>query len=382
MAATAPHAPLRVGIVGCGVISGQYLRSCHAFEALDVVAVADLDLARARRRAEEHGVPRAGPVESLLRDPEVDLVINLTVPRAHAEVSRAALEAGKAVYSEKPLALDRDEGRALVDLAEARDLRIGCAPDTFLGAGLQTCREAIDAGAIGRPLSAHAHMASRGPEAWHPDPAFFYAAGAGPLFDVGPYYVTALVALLGPVASVASLAATGLAERVIGSQPLAGTVIRPEAPTHVVALLQFESGAVATLTTSFDVVATEVPRLEIHGSDGTLSAPDPNTFGGPVRLRTVTDETWRELPLRAGPTEAIRGLGAAEMAEAVREGRPHRADGRLALHVLDAMQTILEAAEARRWLPVASRVERPPALPEGIPVRRAAEARQRGTADA
>ncbi|NBC95112.1 MAG: Gfo/Idh/MocA family oxidoreductase, partial [Deinococcus-Thermus bacterium] len=210
MAAARSRTPLRVGIVGCGVISGQYLRSCRSFETLEVVAVADLDLERARRRAEEHGVPRAGPVESLLRDPDIDLVINLTVPRAHAEVSRAVLEAGKAVYSEKPLALDRDEGRALVEFAEARGAPIGCAPDTFLGAGLQTCREAIDAGAIGRPLSAHAHLASRGPEAWHPDPAFFYAAGAGPLFDIGPYYVTALASLLGPVASVAGVAATGL----------------------------------------------------------------------------------------------------------------------------------------------------------------------------
>jgi predicted dehydrogenase len=362
---------MRVGIVGCGVISDQYLRSCRVFEALEVVAVADLDEARARRCADAHGVARAASVAALLRDPAIELVVNLTPPRAHAEVGRAALAAGKAVYSEKPLALDRGEGRALVETAEAGGLRLGCAPDTFLGPGLQTCRAAIDGGAIGRPLSAHAQVASRGPEGWHPDPAFFYGPGAGPLFDLGPYYLTALVTLLGPVTAVAGLAETGLSERIVGSQPLAGTVIRPETPTHVVALLRFASGAVGTLTTSFDVVATEVPRMEIHGAHGTLSVPDPNTFGGPVRIRALDDDAWRELPLRDGPTEAVRGLGAAELAEAVREGRPHRADGRLALHVLDVMRTILEAAEAERWLAVASRVERPAALPDGVPARRA-----------
>ena len=359
-----------VGIVGCGTISAAYLRGCRTFDILDVVAVADLDRSRAEARADEFGVQRVLEVDELLRDPAVELVVNLTVPAAHAALSLAAIDAGKHVYVEKPLALDRDEGRRVVQAAERAGVQVGCAPDTFLGGGLQTCRAAIDAGVIGRPLSATAYMLSRGPESWHPDPGFLYEPGAGPLFDMGPYYLTALVSLLGPVAKVAGSATIGIEERTVGSGPRAGTTFRPSTPTHVTGLLTFASGVAGTLTTSFEVGASEHPRLEIHGSEGTLSLPDPNRFGGPVRLRTVGDDGWRELPLSHGRTENRRGLGAADLAHAVRAGRRPRAGATLALHVLDVMQTILEAAASDRTLRVESRVDRPaaldPALPDGV----------------
>lgn len=358
---------MQVGIVGCGTISAAYLRGCATFEILDVTAVADLDRTRAEARAAEFGVERVLDVDELLNDPSIELALNLTVPSAHAAVSLAAIQAGKHVYAEKPLALDRDEGRRVVQAAEHAGVQVGCAPDTFLGGGLQTARAAIDAGAIGRPLSATAFMLSRGPESWHPDPGFLYQPGAGPLFDMGPYYLTALVSLLGPVAKVAGSATIGVEERTVGSGPRAGTTFRPSTPTHVTGLLSFASGAVGTLTTSFDVGASEHPRLEIHGSEGTLSLPDPNRFGGPVRLRLAGDDAWRELPLTHGRTENRRGLGAADLAHAVRAGRQPRASAELALHVLDVMQTILEAAEAERTLPVESRVERPAPLDPGLP---------------
>jgi len=358
---------MRVGIVGCGTISAAYLRGCRTFDVLDVVAVADLDRSRAEARAAEFGVLRVLEVDELLRDPAVELVLNLTVPAAHAVLSLAAIDAGKHVYVEKPLALDREEGRRVVQAADRAGVQVGCAPDTFLGGGLQTCRDAIDAGVIGRPLSATAYMLSRGPESWHPDPGFLYEPGAGPLFDMGPYYLTALVSLLGPVAKVAGSATIGIEERTVGSGPRAGTTFRPSTPTHVTGLLTFASGVVATLTTSFEVVASEHPRLEIHGTEGTLSLPDPNRFGGPVRLRTVGDDGWRELPLTHGRTDDRRGLGAADLAHAVRAGRPARAGATQALHVLDVMQTILEAAVSDRTLRVESRVERPAPLDPGLP---------------
>ncbi len=358
---------MRVGIVGCGTIAGAYLRGCTTFDILDVVALTDLYRSRAEARAAEFGVERALAVDELLHDPAIELVLNLTIPAAHAAVSLAAIDAGKHVYAEKPLALDRDEGRRVVEAADRAGVRLGCAPDTFLGGGLQTCRAAIDAGTIGRPLSATAFMLSRGPESWHPDPGFLYQPGAGPLFDMGPYYLTALVSLLGPITKVAGSATIGVDERTVGSGPRAGTTFRPSTPTHVTGLLSFASGAVATLTTSFDVAASEHPRIEIHGSEGTLSVPDPNRFGGPVRVRRSGDDAWRELPLSHGRTENRRGLGAADLAHAVRAERPPRAGGALALHVLDVMQTILEAAEAERTLRVESSVARPEPLDPGLP---------------
>lgn len=364
-AGTVEKTPLRVGIIGCGNISATYLKAALLFERLKVVAVADLDADRAAGRASEFEV-QAQTVGDLLADPDIEAVINLTVPNVHAQVSQQILEAGKHVYSEKPLATRREDGRAILERAGERGLRVGCAPDTFLGGGLQTARKLIDDGEIGRPLAATAFMMSSGVEMWHPDPAFFYRPGAGPLFDMGPYYLTSLISFLGPIASVSGQAATSYDERRITSKPLAGQMIQVETPTHITALLEFHSGAVATLITSFDVQASQLPRMEVYGSDGTLVVPDPNTFGGPVKLRRAGEKEWVEVPLTHGYTTNSRGLGLADMAHALASGRRHRANGEMAFHVLDVMQSTLEASQRGCRLELQSSCERPEALPLGL----------------
>ena len=355
--------PVNVGIVGCGNISGIYLEAGNKFEILNIVACADIDLARAEAQAAKYGVPKACGVAELLADPEVEIVVNLTIPAAHAEVALAALEAGKSVYNEKPLAIERADAQRMLALAAAKGLRVGCAPDTFLGGGLQTCRALIDDGVIGTPVAATAFMMSHGPEGWHPNPDFFYQRGAGPMFDMGPYYLTALISLLGPVRRVTGSAQISFAERKITSQPLNGTMIMVNTPTHVAGVLDFASGAVATLVTSFDVWAAELPRIEIYGSLGTLSLPDPNTFGGPVRVRLAGEKEWREIPIEHGYTANSRGLGVADMAYALRNGRLHRASGELAYHVLDLMHAFHDASREGRHVELASGCERPAALP-------------------
>jgi predicted dehydrogenase len=358
--------PVNVGIVGCGTISSIYLKNMPTYDVLNVVACADLVVERAEAQAKAYGVPWAGSPADLLANPDVELVVNLTIPAAHATVGSAALELGKSIHHEKPLALSREEGQRLLAVAAERGLRVGCAPDTFLGGGLQTCRKLIDDGAIGEPVAATAFTLSHGPEKWHPDPGFFYQPGAGPLFDMGPYYVTALATLLGPVRRVTGSARISFAERTIGSEPKRGAKIAVNTPTHVAAVLDFASGPVATLVTSFDVWAAEVPRIEIYGSEGTLSLPDPNTFGGPVKVRRAGEEAWRDVPLTHGHAENSRGIGVADLAHGLRSGRPHRASGELGYHVLDVMQAILDAAEAGRHVEVASTCQRPAPLPIGL----------------
>jgi predicted dehydrogenase len=358
----------RVGIIGCGVISGIYLEAPKKFDILEITAVADIDLARAKAKAEQYGVPKAGTVEELLADPEIDIVINLTIPAAHAGVSLAALEAGKSVYSEKPLATTREDAARLLQLASDKGLRIGCAPDTFLGAGLQTCRKLIDDGWIGQPLAASAFMLGAGPEKWHPDPEFFFQPGAGPLFDMGPYYLTALVSLLGPIGRVTGSAQAVRTERTITSQPKFGTVLKVNTPSHVAGVLDFAGGVVGTLITSFDAWYHGLPPIEIYGTEGTLSVPDPNTFGGPVKVRRARAEAWSEIPLTHHYATNSRGLGVADMAYALQSGRPHRASGDLAYHVLDAMQSILESSNEERHIYLSSQVKRPAPLPLGLPL--------------
>lgn len=352
--------PMGVGIIGCGNISEIYLKNCQAFPELQLIACADTDAGRAEAKAAAYGI-RALSLEALLADPAIELVINLTPPAAHAEINLAALEAGKHVYTEKPLAVRREDGLRTLELARARGLLVGSAPDTFMGAGLQTCRQLLDEGAIGVPVAATAFMPGHGPEAWHPDPAFFYKQGAGPLFDMGPYYLTALVSLLGPIRRVTGSARISFPERLITSKPHYGETIQVETPTHVVGVLDFANGAIGTLITSFDIWAAELPRIEIYGSKGTLSVPDPNMFGGPVRL-WQREGGWRNIPLSHGYAENSRGLGAADLVRAARTGAFPRASGDLAYHVLDVMHTILEAAEAGRHLTPASTCERPAPL--------------------
>jgi len=360
---------IKIGIIGCGNISAAYLRTARTFGILEVAAVADLDHSRACARAEEFSIPRACSVADLLADPDIQIVVNLTNPQAHTDVSLAALAAGKHVYTEKPLAVTREDGQNVVSAARAAGLRLGCAPGTFLGGGLQTCRKLIDDGAIGRPVACAAFMMSHGHEHWHPDPAYYYQPGAGPMFDMGPYYLTALTTLLGPVVRVAGSAGIQIPERTITSQPKYGERIRVNTPDHVAGTLDFECGAIGTVVTTFATWNSQLPRIEVYGTEGTLSVPDPNSLGGPVRLCPSTEREWSDQPLTHGHVDGRNqwGIGVADMAHAIASRRPHRATGDQAYHVLDLMQAFLDSAASGRHVEIASTFRRPAPLPIGLP---------------
>ena len=326
---------------------------------VEVTACADLVPERAQEKAQKYGIARACTPDELLADPEIEVVLNLTIPNAHASVARAAVAAGKSVYNEKPLTIDLEEGRRLIAEADARGVLVGCAPDTFLGGGLQTCRALIDSGAIGEPVAANAWFLAHGHESWHPDPAFYYKSGGGPMFDMGPYYLTALVSLLGPVRRVTGQTRITFPQRTITSKPKYGETIDVEVPTHVTGILEFDTGAIGTVATSFDVWATENARLEIFGAEGSLRLPDPNTFGGPVQILRGGSKTWEDVPLSHGYTENSRGLGVADLAAALRTGGEPRASGAQALHVLEIMHAIHTSAADGRNVEVTSPYARP-----------------------
>jgi predicted dehydrogenase len=341
---THSESPVGIGIIGAGVISDIYLTNLGSrFDNVRVIAIADLMVERAQARAEKYGIA-AMTVDDLLADPDIELVVNLTIPLAHADVAMQVVSAGKSVYNEKPLTATREQGRALLALAQEEGVRVGGAPDTFLGGGLQTARQLLDEGAIGRPIAATANMYTHGHESWHPDPAFYYQPGAGPMFDMGPYYVTALVSLLGPIDRVSSSAGVSFAERTITSTPKQGETITVNTPTHISATLDFANGAIGTITTSFDLYDTTHSVLAIYGTEGTLRLPDPNTFGGTISIlqpaafkakrdplsvgRTPDDKAdpnrvekpqWEDVPLTHGFTENFRGLGVEDLARAIRE---------------------------------------------------------------
>ncbi|MEE2658950.1 MAG: Gfo/Idh/MocA family oxidoreductase [Candidatus Latescibacterota bacterium] len=359
---------VKVGIVGCGAISGAYLSVSANWEILDVVAVADMLPERARARAEEYDVPRDCTVDELLSDDEIEIVINLTIPAAHYEIARASLEADKCAYSEKPMAVERSEGAALVELAQDKGLRVGGAPDTFLGAGIQTCRKLIDDGRIGEPVAATAFMMGHGHESWHPDPEFYYKKGGGPMFDMGPYYLTALVNLMGPVRRITGSTRITYPEREIVSEPKRGTIIRVDVPTHIAGIMEFANGAIGTITTSFDVWGgMTLPRIEIYGTEGSLSVPDPNTFGGPVYIKSKGDDWVEVTDLSHGNAAQSRSIGVADMAYALRLGREHRANGDLTFHVLDLMHAFHDAADAGVHHQLQSTCMQPAAVPAGLP---------------
>ncbi|MFE4667069.1 Gfo/Idh/MocA family protein [Streptomyces sp. NPDC056716] len=351
--------PLRIGIVGAGKISGEYLATLERLTSVRLTAVTDLDRGRAESLAArvEHEVAVAPSVADLVARDDVDAVLNLTIPAAHADVALAALAAGKHVYGEKPLAADRKEADAVLTAARETGLRVACAPDTVLGTATQTARKAVDDGLIGTPVSATAFMTSAGHEKWHPDPEFYYRPGGGPLLDMGPYYLSALVHLLGPVVKVTGAASRPRAERTIGSGPRAGQTFPVEVDTHITGVLEHAGGALSTLIMSFDVRAAHLPRIEVHGTVASLSVPDPNGFASPVEIHS--GDGWQPLPVTAGYREAGRGTGLADLAGALEAGRPHRASAELAAHVLDVMLTLLDAAAEERALPVTSTCERP-----------------------
>ena len=357
----------KVGIIGCGNISSIYLKNCQqVFEIVEVAACADIVEQRAADQAEKFAVAKACSVEELLADDEIQIVVNLTIPNAHASVAMAALEAGKSVHNEKPLTITRDEGKRLLALAADKGLRVGCAPDTFLGAGLQTCRKLIDDGAIGEPVAASAFLICHGHESWHPDPEFYYKVGGGPMFDMGPYYITALISLMGPVRRVTGSARITFPQRLITSKPKKGTVIDVEVPTHVVGVMDFACGAVATIITSFDVWGANLPRIEIYGSEGSLSVPDPNGFGGPVLIRRAGEHEWADAPHSHGYAENSRGIAVADMAYGLRSGREHRCNGQLAYHVLDVMHGVHDASRTGRHVELESTCPQPAPLPTDL----------------
>jgi len=337
----------KIGLVGCGNISGIYLQNCgKMFRNLEIVAVADQVIEKAEARAKEFGIARILSVEEMLAESDIKIILNLTIPKSHYQVSKAALLAGKSVYVEKPLALTLVEGEELAQLAEEKGLRIASAPDTFLGAGIQTCRKLIDDGWLGDITGGAAFMLCGGHESWHPDPEFYYQAGGGPLFDMGPYYLHALINLLGAVSRVSGSVRASQAERTITSSAKYGKIIPVEVATHTTAILDFESKAIVTLVTSFDVPGGSTCNpIEIWGSKGSLQVPDPNTFGAPVRFRKKGSPDWSEIPLLFDNAENSRGLGLSDLAQAIQAKRVPRVSKELGLHCLEIMTGILQSSD-------------------------------------
>lgn len=353
-----------IGLVGCGTISRNYIKGINLYDHMQLTCVADIDAENARRAADAAGC-RAVEVSELMSRDDVDIVLNLTIPKAHASVDLMAIEAGKHVFCEKPMALSPEEAQQVVVAAKDRGVRIGVAPDTFLGGGIQTCRRLIDEGCIGEPVAATAFMLGHGHESWHPSPVFYYERGGGPMMDMGPYYVTALVSLIGPANRVSGFTRTTFSERIVTSEPLSGTVIRPEVPTHYAGTIQFENGAICSIIQSFDVWGAQLPRIEIYGSKGSISVPNPNTFGGPVALLKGGQKEWRDIPLTHSD-KVQRSIGLADMAHALGDDRlEHRANGDLAYHVLEIMSLFEDSSAQGKHLAVESTCDRPRPMPAG-----------------
>jgi predicted dehydrogenase len=357
--------PVGIGVIGCGNISAAYLTAARKFPILRIVSLSDANSEAAAARGREFDLP-ARPVEATLADPEVEIILNLTVPKAHVDVGLSAIAAGKHVHSEKPLGVALAEARRLVDAAARAGLRLGCAPDTFLGGAHQTARARLDEGLIGRPVGGTAFFMCPGHELWHPNPGFYYLAGAGPMLDMGPYYITDLVNLLGPVAKVVGAATRTRDERVIPSGLREGERIPVEVATHVTGTLMFASGAAVAMTMSFDVAKHRHAPIEIYGETGTLIVPDPNVFGGEIEIAEAGGD-WRPVPTEHAYADGnYRILGLADMAQAIRAGRPHRASGALAFHVLETMEAFQLSSDSGRAVEIASRVERPAPMPASL----------------
>lgn len=351
---------VKIAIIGVGDISGIYLKNITSmFKEINVIGVCDLVKEKAQKAMETYNIPKLyEDMHEAFQDSEVDIILNLTRPYEHYDVTKAALEAGKHVYSEKPLAATFEEGKELVALAEEKGLMLGGAPDTFLGAGIQTCRKLIDDGFIGTPVGAAAFMICRGHESWHPDPAFYYKHGGGPMMDMGPYYITSLVNLLGGVSGVTGISKASFDKRTITSQPLNGTVVDVEVPTYVTGIMNFDNGAIGTIFTTFDVHYDTQARFEIYGSEGTLIIPDPNTFGGPIKLLRPEDGGYKEMPLMFDYADNSRALGLADMAKALQTGRAYRANYKLTQHVLEILTSFDKSSEQGKYISLETKYER------------------------
>ncbi len=347
---------LRIGVVGCGSISLAYMRNAALFRNVRITACADINPAAAKARAEQFGL-RACSVEDLIAAQDIDLILNLTIPAAHHDISMQALLAGKHVFTEKPLGVTGAEGRSLVATAKGKGLALGSAPDTFLGAAGRLARRMISSGAIGKPVTGTAFMMGRGMEHWHPDPGFYYQPGAGPVMDMGPYYLSMMVNLMGPVRRVQAVATSGQQERLITAEgPKKNTTFKVGTPTSVLSLLEFENGATVTFGASWDVFRHSNHPIELHGTEGSLRLPDPDNFGGVIGL-SRQGAPWEETdtagdlfgavnwPIDRPDRANYRMVGLADLARSIVEGRPPRASGDLALHVLDIMESILRAGE-------------------------------------
>lgn len=336
---------------------------CRDFKGLEVIACADIVPAAAKQLAEEFSIPRVCLVNELLSNPDIEIVLNLTIPEAHAAINRQALEHNKHAYCEKPFGLNREEGKQVLKLAQTKGLRVGCAPDTVYGPGTQTCRKLIDQGTIGVPTAATAFCCGSGHESWHPNPAFYYKPGGGPLFDMGPYYLTSLAVLLGPATSVAAKTKKTFPERIATSEQNNGLVIAVETPTHLAGIIEYDNATIATTAFSFDTMgSTSLPFIEIYGTEGTLSVPNPNRFDGPVMIRKRDEKGWNNIPLTHSHSMG-RGFGLADMAHSIRTGRPHRANGELALHILDLMQSFHESQTSGQHIQLTTTCQRPSMIP-------------------
>ncbi|MDF2537976.1 MAG: oxidoreductase [Herbinix sp.] len=348
---------VKIAMIGVGAISGIYLENItKVFRELELVGVCDLVRERAENAKEKYHIRKIyDTMQDAFADEEVDIVLNLTRPYEHYEVTKEALLAGKHVYSEKPLGASFEEGKELVALANTKKLMLGGAPDTFLGSGIQTCRKYIDDGMIGEPIGAAAFMICHGHETWHPDPEFYYKYGGGPMLDMGPYYVTALVNLIGGVSGVTGVTKTSFPKRVITSQPKSGTIVEVDVPTYITGIMNFDNGAVGTIFTTFDVHYKQSAKLEIYGTKGTLSVPDPNGFGGPIKLLRPEDGEYKEMPLLFDYKENSRGLGLADMAKALQTGRDYRASYQQTYHVLEIMTSFEKSSREGRYTPLQTR---------------------------
>jgi len=354
---------LKVGVIGCGNIFPHYLKNANKFDRFEIVACASRNFAAAEANAAEFGLHAMG-VDELLEDRELGLILNLTSPKSHAEVSMRALRAGKHVYSEKPLALGLEEARKLLDLAAQKNLRIGCAPDTILGDSHQACRKIIDAGVSGRVLSGTAFMMSRGPEAWHPNPFFFYQHGGGPMMDIGPYYISALVNFLGPIRSVVARVTQSIPERVAGAEPHVGKIIPVEVPTCYAGVLEFHNGHTVSCNLNWETWKHSHSPIELYGTTGSVIMPDPSQFGGQVKVFKSDGKDWEDTVIPERYPFSCRLLGVADMVHSLANGTPHACSGELAYHVLEVMLAFETSSAQKKVVSIQSTCDRPHLLPE------------------